>query len=166
MRDLLCKHAEWDSTIDTCNIDIYKAYDTLAWASIGALFIDRGLPQPLRDTYWRVHVARRLTFRTSSGAIRFSVTPNQGLPQGAPESPLIYAAVVEHLIAKAEHRLHMSGRPAGLKLEHDMAPQDVEDYKTRGKPVDERDTICFLNFVGGTYIVARSLLMLEFMLAV
>lgn len=71
LRDLLRKHAEWDSAIDTCKIDIYKAYDTLARSSIDALFVERGLPQPLRDTYWGVHAWRRLTFRTSSGTELF-----------------------------------------------------------------------------------------------
>lgn len=161
LRDLLGKHTEWDSAIDTCKNDNYKAYDILAWASIDALFVERGLPQPLRDTYWRVYAWRQLTFRTSSGAIRFSVTPYARSATGGPESPLIYAAVVENLIEKAELRLRMNGRPAGLRLEHELEPQHVEDYKTRGRLVVERDTICFLIFAG-----VRSLLMLEFMLAV
>lgn len=54
---------------------------------------------------------------------------------------MIYAAVVDSRIEKAERRLRLSGRPAGLRLEHEMTPEDAEQCKTRGKPLDERDAV-------------------------
>lgn len=112
---------------------------TLAWASIDDLFTDLHAPQELyvladtciSQTYFQ-------DLKRGDAILNY---PCQGLPQGDPESVLIYAAVVEPLIAKAERRLRLSGRPAGLRLEHEMTPDDAEQYNTRGPPLDERDSV-------------------------
>lgn len=102
----------------------------------------------------------------SSGAIRFNTVPSQGFPQEAPESPLIYAEVVEDLIDKVECRLRRSGRPAGVRLQNEYEPCQVEQYKTRAKYFSQRDSAASVQFADDTYIWARSMLMLEFQLSV
>lgn len=95
----------------------------------------------------------------------FSVQPTRGIPQGAPERPLIYASVMEMLIEEAEAELAASNRPCGVLLKMDETVAEVERCKNASH-CHGPDTICFLNFVDGTDIFARHMRMLEFQVSV
>lgn len=87
----------------------------------------RGIPQELRDKYWRLHQGRRFRFRTSGGPIDFDAVASRGLPQSGPESPLLYAALVEDLIQETEDVLKIGPRrPAGVNLASVMDPHIVQ----------------------------------------
>lgn len=163
LRCLVSKHIEWDSGICICKLDIAKAYDTLSWQSVEEMFAYRGLPQPLRGAYWRVHGWRRLHFRTE-GAVQFCVQPNQGIPQGAPESPLVYAATIEMLIERATAKLADANRGCGLNLQPESSIQEVEDYR-RSHATWTSNSIAYLNFADDTYVLARTVRMLEYQVA-
>lgn len=143
IRTLMQKYGEFGMKVVVSKLDIYKAYDTLKWESIEASFERRGMPQALRDAYWRTHRARALRFRTPDGAVQFSVVPQRGIPQGAPESPAVYAPVMEDLIAYAEGVLLASGRPAGLRLQPEEDLHAVEALKTPKQAMGS-DAVCFL----------------------
>lgn len=119
-------------------LDIKKAYDTLLWTAVQRSF-DRGcVPQDLQDMYWRRHKGRRLQqFRTSDGLVSFSAIASRGLPQDAPESPLIYAAVVEDLIQDVEDMLR-TGRafPVGVSLDNTLDPHTVQTENDFGARLD------------------------------
>lgn len=66
-------------------LDIAKAYDAVSWSSVQAMFESRQLPKALQHSFWRIHGRRKLSFRTTNGAVAFSVTSAQGIAQGAPE---------------------------------------------------------------------------------
>lgn len=104
LRALITKRSEWGLRTRVCKLDIKKAYDTASWAAIAQLFEEKGLPQPLRSAYWRLHLDRSLQFRSGDGTIVFSATPRRGMPQGSPESPMLYVSLMESLIEKAEAR--------------------------------------------------------------
>lgn len=80
LRTLVSKHLEWGAE---------WTYDTLLWTAVQRSFDRRGAPQDLQDMYWRLPKGRRLQFRISDGLVCFSAIASRGLPQGAPESPLI-----------------------------------------------------------------------------
>lgn len=100
-----------------------------------------------------------------NGAVAFSVTPTQGIAQGAPESPFIYAAVVEMLLEQAEDRLRKYRWPAGLRLSPEFNRDDVEHYKQQQSPFSDH-TLCYINFVDDTSVFARSMRMFEYQTAV
>lgn len=115
-RALQRKHAELGMRLVTAKLDIKQAYDTLAWGSIQALFERRGLPVALQHAYGRMPRGRRLTFRTADGSTTVEVEPSQGIPQGSPESPMVYAAVLEMLLEDAEAQFRRHGWPCGVDL--------------------------------------------------
>lgn len=118
----------------------YNAYGTLCWGTIDATFCRRRLPKPLRDAYWRMHRGRELRVRTPGGAVAFSVVPTQGISMGAPESPLVYAAVMEDLV------------------------EDAEEGASGRRPPGRLDAA--LNFADDTCLLARHARMLEYELTV
>lgn len=92
LRAILAKRKEWGLSTYICKLDIRKAYDTVSWTAVAALFGRRGLPQWLRAAYWRAHLGRRLRFASADGAVSFETSAQRGMPQGSPESPLVYTA--------------------------------------------------------------------------
>lgn len=166
LHTLIRKHAEWGESLCLCKIDIAKAYDSVTWRAIDEMFRARRLPEFLRRAYWQIHKGRRLYFSANSGTLRFSVEPTRGLPQGAPESPLIYAAVMEGVIERAERRLRESFKPAGVQIEWEEDPARVEEYRTEQQTFCDPESIANINFADDTYILARTITMLEFELAV
>lgn len=114
LRSLVWKRSEWEATTRICKLDIRKAHDNAAWRAITALVERRRVPQEHRSAYWRLHLDRALMFRTADGIVTFRAVARRGMPQGSPESPMLYAALVEDLIERAEQRLWVAQRPAGV----------------------------------------------------
>lgn len=83
LRSLLERRREWGLATCLCKVDIRKAYDTVSFAGINALFETRQLPGWMRRAYWRLHLGRVLRFRTSDGAIEFESGVRRGMPQGS-----------------------------------------------------------------------------------
>lgn len=98
VRMIIDKRLEWSVPVFLAKLDIAKASDTVDWPATNWLFERRQLPLALRSAYWRVHYNRELTFHLGDGLISFPLRPCGGMPQGAPESPLVYAALVEELL--------------------------------------------------------------------
>lgn len=92
---ILAKRRAWGLSTYVCKLDIRKTYDTVSWAAVAALFDRRGLPQWLRAAYWRAHLGRQFRFVSADGAVSSATTARRGMPQGSPESPLVYAALIE-----------------------------------------------------------------------
>lgn len=143
-RHMLPKQWDFGAPFLRIKLDIRKAYDTLAWASIQQMFAKRGLPTALQHAYWRIHVGRRLRFRNSDGTISFALTPMQGIPQGSPESPLIYAAVMESRIEEAEKMLQESRRPYGIPVTQVWTQAEVERQKLPSVAASDQ-VFCFAN---------------------
>lgn len=163
-RALQGKHAESGMQMVTAKLDSRKAYDTLAWGSIQATFVRRKLPVPLQHAYWRMHKGRRLTFRMADGSTSFEVEPTQGIPQGSPESPMVYVALLEVLFEDAESQLRAHGRPSGLNLSTANTQMEVEAQKNPTKY--REDSMACVNFADDTHLLARHVRMLEYELAV
>lgn len=89
-------------------------------------FAARGLPTWLQSAHWRIHSDRVLQFRACDDAISFSLRPQCGMPQGAPESPAIYASLSEALISMALEKLALTGRPAGVAVPYPTIEHDAE----------------------------------------
>lgn len=153
LRALVTKRAGGMRT-RVCKLDIKKSYDTAAWSAIAQLFEEKGLPQVLRSAYWRLHLGRTLQFRSGDGTVAFVATPRRGMPQGSSETPMLYASLMESLIEKAEARLLVSGRPAGVKLLPDEAHADQIEA-SRTKSAFGLDHEVFLNFADDTYVIGE-----------
>lgn len=166
VRALLQKHREQGSSVVVAKLDIRKANDTLSWPSIQSMFERRRLPPALQDAYWRAHRGRRLQFRTSCGTVRFGITPTQGIPQGSPESPLIYATVMEMIIEDTEDALSKNKRPCGVTLDQVFSHSEVEAQKGLEVYDAAKPWINFLSFADDTYVLARHIRMLEYQLTV
>lgn len=119
------------------------------WQAIEDKFKVRNMPSDLRCAYWRPHAGRELY--TSN---EFALRANQAIPQGSPESPAVYAAVIEGLLDRVERRLHRAGLPAGLPLCSEGDATEVEDYKHSRKAF-QPDDIFAANFADDTYVLAR-----------
>lgn len=78
--------------------------------------MQRGMPFPPRCAYWKLHCGSGLSFRTGDASVTFTLQPNQGISQGSPESPAIYAAVLGGLLGRVEVRLEHARKPAGLPI--------------------------------------------------
>lgn len=135
-------------------LDSSKAYDILGWQAIEGEIIARGLPCAMRRAYWDLHVGRQLQFRIGDSTVSFSLVPNRGIPQGSPESPAVYGAVLEGLLTKAERQLIINKRPAGLSLSSESSAKEVEDYKTGHHGFKAGDLFA-LNFADVTYVLGR-----------
>lgn len=123
LRVLSAKHKEWGVRFVMIKLDISKAYDSLLWRAIDDMLIDRGMPQHLRKAYWKLHAGRSLQFRTGDTSIGFNLTPTNGIPQGSPESPAVYAAVVEGLLSSEMSRRLCYGGSSTRICEGRPAPQ-------------------------------------------
>lgn len=165
MPELATKHHEWGTELTIIKLDIAKAYDALRWQSIEDEFRDRDMPNDLRCAYWRLHAGRELCFRTGDTTIEFVLRPNQDIPQGSPESPAVYAAVIEGLLDKVERRLHRAGLPAGLPLCSEGDATEVEDYKHSRRAFQPDDTFA-VNFADDTYVLSRATREAEYTTAV
>lgn len=148
LRALITKRSEWGLRTRVCKLDIKKAYDTASWSAI------KVFPQVLRSAYWRLHLDRTLQFRSGDGTVVFAATPRRGMPQGSPESPMLYASLMESLIETAEARLLVSDRPAGVKILLGEAHADqVEASRTKAAFGPEH--AAYLNFADDTYVVGE-----------
>lgn len=127
LRSLGAKRSEWGATTRSCKLDIRKAYGIAAWRAVAALFERRQVPQELRSAYWRLHLDRTLMFRTADGTVTFRAVARRGMPQVSPENPMLDAARVEDLIQRAEQRLLVAQRPAGVRL--DLAEEYVHQVE-------------------------------------
>lgn len=119
-------------------LDVSKAYDTVTHEAIGDLFAGRQLPMFFRAAYWCERGGRRLTFRTTDNTIQFQVEPIQGMPQGSPESPMIYAAIIEDMTTEVEDILIAAALPAGVWMDGDQIAIEVgsghDSRRTRTSP--------------------------------
>lgn len=117
MRTLIERRFEWGLPTFIAKLDIKKAYDTVAWCALDWLIQRRQLPHHLQCAYWRMRHSRVLHLNTAGGADTFSITPAGGMQQGAPDSPLIYAALVEELLDVASAHLVVNELPAGSAID-------------------------------------------------
>lgn len=131
-------------------LDIAKAYDTGM-----TRFRRRGMPQELIDAYWREHEGRSLAFRTTDGRVQFTVTPAQGMPQGAPESPMVYAALMEDMLGDIQDELLANCLSAGVTLDREGSPAEVEAAKSTRRRFQHGD-LAMLNFSDDTYIICAT----------
>lgn len=116
LRSVLERRREWGYSSLLAKLNISKAYDTADWAAISRVFAERRLHEWRRSAYRCLHLDRQLGFRTADGTIAFRTVALRGVPQGSPESPMLYAAVVEDAICRAEARLLVNERLAGIRL--------------------------------------------------
>lgn len=79
-------------------LDVRRAYDTVSHDAIDEMFERRGLPVYLRAADWREGQWREFTLRASDNTIQFQVQAIQGMPQGALDSLVVYATIVEDMI--------------------------------------------------------------------
>lgn len=120
-RTLVERRSEWDLPTFMSKLDMRKAYDTVAWCAIDWLFERGQLPMHLQCAYWRMHCGRVLHFHTVDGTIHFSVAPTGGMPQGARDPPLGYAALVEEFLDLVDAHLLVNDLPAGLQINADCS---------------------------------------------
>lgn len=55
-----------------------------------------------------MHFGRKLSFHTMDGTVKFEIEPQCGMPQGAPDSPMIYSVLMEELLSLAEAHLRVN----------------------------------------------------------
>lgn len=89
--------------------------------------------------------------------MKFLVQPSCGMPQGAPESPLLYACLMEDLIHLAEDKLAFHGKSAGLPVRPPEVDMDPETVATTCRPTAYTPScMTYLNFADDTYVLAMS----------
>lgn len=116
--------------------------------------------------------ARFLTFcapplRVSGGSTTFEITPGRGMPQGAPESPAIYACLMEELLKVATATLEANDLPAGITLpedEEEVAPEDVDRLRRQDRIL--RPALHACNFADDAYLFASGCRQLSYMATV
>lgn len=94
------KCREWLMEMSIVRIDLMKAYDMLSLRAVWDTMRSRGVPALERARCMQLLLYRRLRFRLqriSSDEIQ----PAQGLPQGCPIAPELFAAVVEDTLRPA-----------------------------------------------------------------
>lgn len=163
IRSIMDKRLEWNLPFFVAKLDIAKAFDSVSWDAICWLFERRNLPAALRAAYWRMHVGRELVFRTGDGMISFPLEPRRGMAQGAPESPLVFAALMEELLDVASAILTASGQPVGVPLpepEEEDSLAQVESNNRSHSIFPGALTIC--NFADDCYLFGRSAVSLSF----
>lgn len=157
MRQVVEKRLEWGLPTFKVKLDIAKAYDSVAWAAICWLFERRGLPDFLRAACWRMHTGRELHFGTGDNVAEFALIPERWMPQGAPESPLVFATLVEDMLVVAKAVLTTSNLPRGVRLPDPEAERDRYDVaacNTHSRITEHDVSLC--NFADDTYILAES----------
>lgn len=148
----LKRRTEW-------NLPTRKAYDTAAWCAIDWMFERRQLPMHLQCAYWRKHCGRVLHFHTADGTVPFSVAPIGGMPQSAPESPLVYAALVEELLDLVDAHLLVNDLPAGIQIKANEATASQVQAAREPRAYRSTDIVCY-NFADATYVFGPSPLQL------
>lgn len=127
---LLERRHDWGLPTTVVKLDIAAAHGTVSYAAISALIQRRGMPLELINAYWREHEGRRQAFRTTDGRVQFTVAPAQGTPQGPPESPMVYAALMEDMLGDIENELLANCLPAGVTLDRESSAAEVEAAKS------------------------------------
>lgn len=154
MRHLLSARSEWGHPTVIAKIDVAKAQDTLEHSAIHNSFQRRGMPAPLQAAYWRCHAGRVLHFCSSDGGIKFSARPTRGVPQGSPESPVVYAVVIEDAISDTEEEFRRSRRPAGIAVPVERSAREAD----RAKHIHTTfgaDSFAYIKFADETYMFGR-----------
>lgn len=152
MRELVAKHQEWGVRLAIVKLDIAKRvrYPALDFYRGRVCAEGHAFPIALR----LLEATLRMSFHTGDAAISFALTPNPGIPQGSPESPAVYAAVLEGLLKKVETRLAGANLPAGLLLCSEDSVAQVEIYKNSSEAF-QVDEIFVVNFADDTYVISR-----------
>lgn len=83
--------------------------------------------------------------RLPTGASTSTAPCSPGRAQGAPESPTIYAGIMEDIIHDARQELQASQRPAGIPLSADTTIEEVERANDAEAPTDPTNVV-YLNF--------------------
>lgn len=164
LRHIVAKRAEWGMRTTFIKLDMAKAYDTMWHSAVDELFEQRQLPMALRAANWREHLDRRPAFRTCDGNISFSVRPARGMPQGAHENAMIYAAIIEDTTTDGEERLVRQRLPTGARAHDDLSAFDVERDTNARRPFRAGE-IGFLNFADDQYVLASDTLNATFMVS-
>lgn len=123
------------------------------------------MPVWLQAVYWRHHRGRRLTFRTTDNTVTFTARPRRGMPQCAPESPMVYAVMMEDRIAAATDALARLRRPAGIRMDEDLTVDDVERSKLRLQDFELGDVV-FVTFADDTYVIGASVTAVSYAVSV
>lgn len=108
-----------------------------------------------------MHCGRILNFHTADGTVRFSVAPTGGMPQSAPESPLVYAALVEELLDVVEAHLLVNDLPAGLPASATEETASQVQAARAPHAYRTRDVACYM-FVDETYVFGTSPLQVSY----
>lgn len=155
LRCVLERRREWGHSSFLAKLGISKAYDIVGWSAISRVFAERHLPEWLRSAYWRRHLDRQLGFRTADGTIAFRTVALRGMPQGSPECPMLYTAIIEDAICRTEARLSVNESPAGIRLH--PREQSAEQVEACGRrPRCGAHHMVYANFSDDTYVIGST----------
>lgn len=164
VRTIFEKRKQWGLPALLAKLDIARAYGAVSLSAMDWVFERCQVPHFLRAAYWRMHTGRTLVFRVSRGSTTFEVVPEHGMPQGAPESPAIYACLMEELLKVATATLEANDVPAGVGLPEDEDEETAEDIdRLRRQDRIIRPALHACNFADDAYLFASGCRQLSYM---
>lgn len=92
---------------------------------------------------------------SADGAVSFVTSARRGMPQGSPESPIVYAALIEDLVVQTEAEIIVAQRAAGVKL--DLDETTPEQVMAVSNDIHNSTHVPFLNFADDTYALGHTL---------
>lgn len=114
MRVIIERRLEWGYPTVLTKLDIAKAYDSVDWMAIAWMLERRQLLAHLRSADSLMHQERLLKSRIGDGIAQFELQLRRDMPQGAPESPLVFAALKEDIVQVAKATTVVNELPCGL----------------------------------------------------
>eukprot|EP00973_Karenia_brevis_P094256 12421537-Karenia_brevis.AAC.1 len=103
---------EFNLPMWTATLDFKKAYDSISYGSIWDSLIAQGTPATYVHLLSRLYDGQRASVRCDVSSREFAI--GKGTKQGDPISPLIFNAVLEHVMSKV--KIKWAAKAYGRKI--------------------------------------------------
>jgi hypothetical protein len=89
---------EWNTPLFAIQIDLKKAFDQISHASVVSALKRKGVPTQLIAVMCKMWLQSSVTAKLGHASSR-KIAMHRGVPQGAPDSPLIFTCVMDEILA-------------------------------------------------------------------
>ena len=141
------RQLQWGRPNYVFSFDVRKAFDTAPHGALHRILRHLSVPPEVIDLLLFLHTCARLRIVTAHGLTQ-PVHMLRGVRQGNPESPLLYALLLEPLLRAQEHRLRPPGEAEGGRIQAYIDDLLVVDHTLQPFVEGREAVVAYLGMMG------------------